>query len=109
MIALFTNPRLLFGGLAVVALLAAYQAGGTAERKRGEAQQLRVELETVHRDAAIAVQAADSAGRKTAELNDLSTRQEEELDALRRQLAARPYADRSRAPADALDRLYPGK
>lgn len=109
MIALLTNPRLLFGVLAAVALLGAYQAGGNAERKRGEAQQLRVELETVRRDAAIAIEAADSADRKAAELDALATQQKEALDALRTQLAARPDADRSLAPADALDRLYPGK
>jgi len=90
-------------------LVGAYQAGGNAERKRGEAVQLRVELETVRRDAAIAVLAADSAGQKAAELTSLTNTQEEELDALRKQLATLPAAARDLAPAAALDRLYPGK
>jgi hypothetical protein len=107
MIPLLTNPRLLFGVLAAVALLGAYQAGGNAERKRGEAMQLRVELETARRDQAIAEQAADSADLKAGELAAAAQSKEDELDALRKQLAARPDADRSLAPADALDRLYP--
>ena len=100
----------LFGGVAALVLLAGvYQAGVNAERKRGEAVQLRVELATAERDAAIAADAARSAGRKAAELTTLTKSQEEELDALRKQLAALPAADRDRADADALDRLYPGK
>jgi hypothetical protein len=109
MIALLTNPRLLFGMLGLVALLGAYAAGGNAERKRGEAMQLRVELETARRDQAIAEQAADSADLKAGELAALATQKQEELDALRTQLAARPDVDRQLAPADALDRLYPGQ
>lgn len=109
MIALLTNQRLLFGALGLVVLLGAYQAGGHAERKRGEAAQLRVELETLQLDAAHARAAAASADAKADELAAAAKLKEDELDALRKQLAARPEADRSRADAAALDRLYPGQ
>lgn len=100
----------LLGSVAALALLVgAYQTGVNAERKRGEAQQLRVELATVERDRQIAAQAAADAKRRAAELVTLTTNQEQELDALRQQLATLPDADRARAGADALRRLYPGQ
>ena len=101
------KPFLLRGGLVLLLVVGAYQMGANAERKRGAAAQLRVELATAKRDAAIADLAADSAGRKAAELDALAKSQEEELDALKQQLAAVPAPDRDLAPAAALDRLYP--
>lgn len=90
-------------------LTGAYFTGVNAERKRGEAVQLRVELATIKRDLAIAELAADSADQKAAEIAALAQTQENELDALRKQLAALPDIDRDLAPAAALDRLYPGQ
>lgn len=83
-----------------------YQAGGNAERKRGEAAQLRVELETIRLDDRLKEQAGKSAAGKAAALAAEVKQREEELDALRKALAARPEADRCpAAPAD-LDLLY---
>ena len=108
MIALL-RPYLLGGLLAFVLLAGAYQTGVNAERNRGEAAQLRVELATAQRDAAIAADAARVAEQAKAELATLTHTQEEELDALRKLLAALPDADRPRAGPDALSRLYPGQ
>jgi len=108
MIAL-VRPYLLGGFVALALLVGVYQTGVNAERKRGEAAQLRVELATARRDTAIATDAAHAAEQAKAELATLNHTQEEELDALRKQLAALPDADRARAGADALRRLYPGQ
>jgi len=108
MIALL-RPWLLGGGAILLLLAGAYQTGVNAERKRGEAMQLRVEVQTLRRDQQIAEQAVADAARRAAELSTLTTTQEDELDALRKQLAAFPEADRARAGAAALSRLYPGQ
>lgn len=53
----------------VVVVLGAYQAGVNAERTRGEAATLRVQLETAQRDKVIAEQ---SARRVTADMDQLA-------------------------------------
>lgn len=83
----------LAGGLAVVALMVGiYQAGVNAERKRGEAATLRVEIQTMRRDKAISdamlLRVADDA----AELSALAEQNERQIDAL--QGIIRDRADR---------------
>lgn len=90
----------------VAILLGAYQTGVNAERSRGEAAELRVELDTLKADKALAEKALISARSKEVELT-LETRQhEEELDALRKDLAARPPGSGRPATDDDLDWLY---
>lgn len=95
----------LIGALVVVS---AYQTGVNAERKRGEAAGLRVELETLRSDMRLAAQAQDSATIKAAALEAAARQREEELDALRKELASRPEADRRRATGADLDRYHWG-
>lgn len=95
-------------GLAGIALcVGLYQAGVNAERKRGEAAQLRVEIETIQRDKAIAEKARGDAERAAAELATINQQNEEALDALRTALANGPEDDRCPASAAVLDLLYP--
>lgn len=95
-------------GLAILAVLVGvYQMGINAERKRGEAAELRVRIETMQADRRHAEAARISAEDKAAELTTLTRQQEEALDALRTELEARPLGDRQRADGAALDRLYP--
>jgi hypothetical protein len=94
---------LLVGGAVVIG---AYQTGVNAERKRGEAASLRQQLETVLADRRIALQAEASARRMAATLEAEARAYQEELDALRKDLAARPEADRRPIPDAAYDRLY---
>lgn len=94
-------------GLAGMLLLAGvYQSGVNAERKRGEAAQLRVELETMRLDDRLKAQAQKSAGAKAEALEAEVRENEETLDALRKALAARPETDRRPASPDDLDLLY---
>lgn len=51
-------------------LIAAYQMGGNAERKRGEAASLRAQIATLQRDIAIA-KAATDVSRKIADANEV--------------------------------------
>jgi type II secretory pathway component PulJ len=106
-LSLLRSPLAIGGLVAVVLFVAAYQAGGNAERKRGEAAALRTELATLKADNRNAEAARDSEAAKAAALEALANRQETELDALRTQLNALPADDRQLAPSDALDRLYP--
>lgn len=100
--------RYAIAGLAGILLcVGLYQAGVNAERRRGEAAQLRVELETVRLDKVNAEKALISERAKAAELLAEDRRNEEELDALRKALAARPDADRRPATDADLDLLYP--
>lgn len=73
----------LVGGLAIVGLLiGVYQAGVNAERKRGEAASLRVEIETLKRDKAIAERALIRVADDTAELEAAARENERQIDAL---------------------------
>lgn len=95
-------------GLAILAvLIGVYQMGVNAERKRGEAAELRVRLETIQADQRHAEAARISAEDKAAELTTLTRQQEEALDALRKDLESRPAAERKPASGAELDRLYP--
>ncbi len=74
----------LAGALAVVALLVGtYQAGVNAERKRGEAATLRVEVETLKRDKAITERALIRIADDAAELEAAKEQNEEQINALR--------------------------
>jgi hypothetical protein len=73
----------LAGALAVVALLVGvYQAGVNAERKRGEAATLRVQIETMRRDKAIADAALIRVADDAAELAAEAEQNERQIDAL---------------------------
>lgn len=70
--------------LAVMALMVGiYQAGVNAERKRGEAATLRVEIQTMKRDKAIADAALIRVTNDAAELKAAAEANEEQIDALR--------------------------
>lgn len=98
---------LLLKVLAVLALVVGiYQAGANAERKRGEAAALRVQIETIKADQRLAEKARLSAADKEAALATLNRELEEDLDALRKVVAARPGADRCPATDADLDLLY---
>lgn len=71
------------GGLAVAALMVGiYQAGVNAERKRGEAATLRVELQTMRRDKEIAERALVRVADDIADLAAAKAQDEERIDAL---------------------------
>lgn len=94
-------------GLAgAIAVAGIYQTGVNAERKRGEAAELRVRLETLQRDKQLAEKALISEADKAASLERQSQQDQEALDALRKSLAARPEGDRYPASSADLDRLY---
>jgi len=81
------------GALGVVAVLfVVYQSGVSAERNRGEAATLRVELETMRRDKAIAERAQIRIAQDAAELAAANRENEEQIDALREIITSR--ADR---------------
>lgn len=67
---------------ALVLLIGAYQAGVNAERKRGEAAQLRVEIQTMRRDKAIADAALVRVTNDAVELEALRRTDEEKIDQL---------------------------
>lgn len=70
-------------GLAVVALLVGvYQAGVNSERRRGEAAQLRVEIQTLRRDKAIAEAAIARQEQDAAQLEALRRTDGEKIDQL---------------------------
>ncbi|HEV7278377.1 MAG TPA: hypothetical protein VGN80_19020 [Devosiaceae bacterium] len=89
-------------------LLAAgiYQTGVNAERARGEAAELRVQIQTLERDRELAERARVSEAKKAAELEAEVQEREEALDALRETLTNRPEADRCPATDADLDLLY---
>lgn len=73
----------LAGGLAVLALLlGVYQAGVNAERKRGEAATLRVQIDTMRRDKAISDAALIRVADDAAELAAEAEQNERQIDAL---------------------------
>lgn len=73
----------LVGGMAIVGLLiGVYQAGVNAERKRGEAASLRVEIETLKRDKTIAERALIRIADDAAELEAAARENERQIDAL---------------------------
>ncbi|PZU95588.1 MAG: hypothetical protein DI527_00840 [Chelatococcus sp.] len=86
----------------MAALIAAYQMGGNAERKRGEAATLRAQVAVLKRDAKIAKDAADVA-RKIAEASEIAASgNAEKVHALEEELKRRPPADRGGlSPGDA--------
>jgi len=67
---------------AVVLLVGAYQTGVNAERARGQAAQLRVEIQTLRRDAAIADRAMERVAKDAAELEALRRTDGEKIDQL---------------------------
>lgn len=82
-------PHLAVGLGAVVILVGAYQTGVNAERKRGEAASLRVEIETLRRDKDIADRALVRVADDVAELAAAKEQNEEQINALRQIVADR--------------------
>lgn len=93
----------LVGGLAVVALMVGiYQAGVNAERKRGEAATLRVELQTMRRDKEIAERALVRVADDIADLAAAKAQDEERIDALQQILDERVDAGIDQRELDGL-------
>lgn len=71
------------GAVGIVAVLfVVYQSGVSAERNRGEAARLRVELETMRLDKEIAERALVRTANDAAELAAQTKENEEQIDAL---------------------------
>jgi len=104
---LFRSPLAIGGLLLVSAFGMGFHLGGSVERARGDRAALEQQIETLKADMRLADAARRSEAAKAATLDELTRRQEIELDALRIRLNALPAAGRQLAPADALDRLYP--
>lgn len=100
-------PLMALGVAAIVAVVA-YQTGINAERKRGEANVLRQQLETIVADKAAAERAAASSARMAQQLEAEARAYQEELDDLRHTIAARPESERRPASARDLDLIYGG-
>lgn len=66
----------------LVVVLGAYQAGVNAERKRGEAATLRIEIQTMRRDKEIADRTLIRVAEDVAELDAARRANEEEINAL---------------------------
>ena len=92
-LALIKSPIAIGIGVLVVAI-GIYQAGANGERSRGEAAMWKQRHDTVLADKRNAEAAQISAADKAATLEALDAKQQEELDALRSALAARPETDR---------------
>ena len=81
------------GGLFALALaVGIYQAGVNAERERGQAADLRVEIETLRRDREIAQKTLLRVADDLAELSTAKKENEDQINALRQIIADR--ADR---------------
>lgn len=68
--------------IALVIVIGAYQAGTNAERKRGEAATLRVQIETMRRDKEIAERSLMRVANDAAELEAMRRADEEKIDQL---------------------------
>lgn len=68
--------------IALVIVIGAYQAGINAERKRGEAATLRVQIETMRRDKEIAERSLMRVANDAAELEAMRRSDEEKIDQL---------------------------
>ena len=91
------------GGLAIIAVLVgAYQTGVNAERSRGEAAWLRVQIETLRRDKAITDRALERAAKDTAELEALRRTDEEKIDQLQEVIRAAGRDGLSQSELDGL-------
>ena len=97
---------LLYAALGAIVIAGAWRAGVNAERARGEAAWLRVELETLRADVAAAEAARISAEAVATALAQQHRKLTEDIDALTRDLTARPDGDRYPAIGADLDRLY---
>lgn len=90
-------------GMAV--LVAAYQTGVNAERKRGEAASLLAEIATLKRDIEIQ-KAATNVARKIADANEVSAATNaEKVRALALEISNRPAADQCGLSRDDARRL----
>jgi hypothetical protein len=76
-------PHLAVGVVAVVVVIGAYQTGVNAERKRGEAASLRVEIQTLRRDKEIADRALVRIADDAAQLDAARQANEDQINALR--------------------------
>lgn len=95
-LALALLKRLRLPAIGAVLLLAAYQTGANAERKRGEAADLRVRIETLQTDLDIARSAAERARATSQALADRARTLSERLENA-------PDADPSCGPYSAAD------
>jgi len=75
-------PMAVAGLAAVAIVIGAYQTGVNAERSRGEAARLRVELETMRLDKEIAERALVRTANDAAELAAQTKENEEQIGAL---------------------------
>jgi len=75
--------------VALVIVIGAYQAGINAERKRGEAATLRVQIETMRLDKEIAERSLVRVANDAAELEALRRSDEEKIDQLQEIIRAR--------------------
>lgn len=107
MIALFKSPLAIGAVLLASVFSMGVFTGGSIERARGDRAALEQQIETLKADMRSADFARKSEAAKAATLDELTKRQEIELDAMRIHLNALPAAGRQLAPPDALDRLYP--
>jgi hypothetical protein len=91
------------GALAAIALLVAvYQSGVNAERKRGEAATLRAELRIKEADLEAAKRAGEIAKQFADEMERSASESAGALDALEQELSKRPAGSVPRvSPADA--------
>lgn len=108
------NPLLLLKSplaIGVVLIASAFSTGlfigRSIERANSDRAALVQQIETLKADMRAADSARRSEAAKAATLDELTRKQEIELDALRIRLNALPAAGRQLAPRDALDRLYP--
>lgn len=90
-------------GLAVVAMLiGAYQTGVNAERDRGEAASLRVEIQTLRRDKEIADRALIRVSNDAAQLAAEKRQNEEQINALRQIITDRADPGLTQSELDGL-------
>lgn len=82
-------PMAVAGLAAVAVLVGAYQTGVNAERSRGEAAALRVEVETLRADKRIADQARIRMANDVAELEAAKKQNEDQINALQEIVAER--------------------
>jgi hypothetical protein len=95
-------PHMAIGLLAIGLIFGAYQTGVNAERKRGEAASLRVEIETLRRDKDIADRALVRVADDVAELAAAKEQNEEQINALREIIADRADPGLTQSELDGL-------
>lgn len=88
--------------VAVVMVIGAYQAGVNAERKRGDAASLRVEIQTMRRDKEIAERSLVRVADDAAELKSMAAQNEDRINALQEIIRTRADRGLSQSELDGL-------